>query len=267
MKDKMKKLLLVLALLFFAVMAVLSGCQIYSILAEYRQEEAISGELQQYIIIQSDHTDVTRQTVPAASGEAVEETPEPEDPYPYPVVDFDALKEINDDVVGWILIEDTKINYPIVQGTDNQRYINHMADGTWNPAGSIFMDYRNESDFSDPNTVLYGHNMKNGSMFKGIMDYRKQGFLEEHPTGVILTPEKNFRFEIVAGYVAQLSDPAWQLSFESDEEFDEWLQKTMARSIIGGSFELDPTDRVITLSTCSYDFDDARFVLICRIIQ
>ena len=255
----------ILLILLFLVLALVSGWKIFDILADYRAEENTSKELQQYI---------TPVTVPPATEpvalptQVPEEIPVPtEAPYPYPVVDFAALQEINDDVIGWIQIEGTKINYPIVQGKDNQRYINHMADGKWNPAGSIFMDYRNEADFSDVHTVLYGHNMRNGSMFAGIMDYKKKGFLEEHPTGVILTPEKNFRFEVVSGYVAQVTDPAWQLYFESDEDYEAWRRKTMKRSVIGGEFALEPTDRFITLSTCSYEFDDARFVLVCRIIE
>ena len=129
------------------------------------------------------------------------------------------------------------------------------------------MDYQNESDFSDRHTVIYGHNMKNGSMFAHIPHYRRDGFLEAHPDGVIVTPDQNFRFEVIAGYVTDVYDDAWKIRFAGDEDYLLWLQDAMSRSVIGGDFEVSATDRVITLSTCVYDFADARFVLICRIME
>ena len=269
-RSQVKKVILILLLVFFLVLMLVSGYFIYDILSEYSAEEEASNELQQFIHLDETQPPVivTEPPTVAATEAPMEETePAPtEDPYPYPVVDFDALLETNKDVIGWIYIEGTKINYPIVQTVNNSYYVERMVNGQRNAAGSIFMDYRNESNFTDRNSILYGHNMKNGSMFAGILDYRKPSFFEEHPEVIILTPERNFRYEVIAGYVCSPLENAWRLSFATDEEFANWLTNALNRSVIGGNFEASGTDQILTLSTCSYEFDDARFVLVCRLI-
>ncbi len=110
----------------------------------------------------------------------VPELTEPEETTPI-TVDFEALRKENGDVVGWLYCEDTPINYPIVQSEDNDYYLRRLLDSTWNIAGTIFMDYRNAPDFSDWNTIIYGHNMNNDSMFGTLQDYKKQAYYEEHP--------------------------------------------------------------------------------------
>lgn len=266
-----KKLPFLLAFVFFAAVAVLAGYKIYTILSEYHAEEQTSQQLQQYITLEvaqpPETTPASRPTEPGLPP-IPEQPTEPEaDPVIYPEVDFTALQAINPDVVAWIYIEDTNINYPVVQGADNSRYLSVMADGRSNAAGSIFMDYRSEPDFSDRHTVIYGHNMRNGSMFHNIRNYTDPEFYAAHPTGMMMTPEGNFQFEVIAGYVASVDDPAWDIRFGSDEEFDSWLTDTMARSLLGGTIVPDTGDRIITLSTCTYEFNNARFVLICRIMQ
>lgn len=276
-RNRKKKRILKVLLLLFLLLALISAWNILSILREYRTAEESVEQMQQFIDVDATQPAVPEETEPPATWPAEEtlageetvpeEETQTEDPYTYPVVDFAALQEVNPDVIGWIYIEDTRISYPIVQGTDNRRYVERMVDGRRNAAGSIFMDYQNEADFSDRNTVIYGHNMKNGSMFAQIPDYRKPDFFESHPTGVIVTPERNFRFEVIAGYVTDVYDDAWKIRFAGDEEYLLWLKDAMSRSVIGGSFDVSAADRVITLSTCTYEFDDARFVLVCRIME
>ena len=262
---KWKKLLFVLLILLFSLAALISACNIVTILSEYRTADRAAEELRQFIDVEP--TQNPTETVPPEAAAELPTETEPVDTYPYPEVDFESLLEINADVVGWIYIEDTAINYPVVQGQDNVRYMDRMVDGRYNPAGSIFMDYRNNPDFSDKNSVLYGHHMNNGSMFAQIVDYKKPDFFEAHPMGVIITPEQKFRFEVIAGYVTDVKDDAWQMSFEDGDAFLSWLEDALDRSVIGGSFEAHREDRVITLSTCTYEFDDARFVLVCRILE
>jgi len=272
-EQRHEKILFVLVLLFFAGMVAFSGYKVYTILAEYREGEDAAQMLRQYITVQPEKTD---------SAEAVAVSSEPtsqnwnyveptevalpaETSVDYPVVDFDALQEINPDVLGWIFFEGTNINYPVVQGADNNYYLNHLVDGTVNGAGSIFMDYRNVPDFSDFNTVIYGHNMKNKTMFADITEYKNSTFYEAHQLGKIMTPQGNFQIQVIGGYVADLRDPAWQIHFETEEAFQDWLRDAMKRSEVGGEYEPEAGERIITLSTCSYEFEDARFVLICRV--
>lgn len=147
-----------------------------------------------------------------------------------PTIDFAGLKEINDDCVAWIYIEDTVINYPVLQGSDNAYYLKHLIDGKWNSAGSIFMDSRVNADLSDRHSIIYGHHMKNGTMFSGLAQYKKQAYYDEHPTGLLITPEQTYQIEFFAGYVAKVNDPAWDTGFESDEDYEDWLQQAKDRS-------------------------------------
>ena len=109
--------------------------------------------------------------------------------------------------------------------------------------------------------------MKNGTMFSGLTEYKKQEFYDAHPTVLLLTPEKNIRIEIFAGYVAGVSDKAWEIALGSDKEFRDWLEAAEERSCFESEVPFAVTDRIVTLSTCSYEFDNARFVLVGRITE
>lgn len=178
-----------------------------------------------------------------------------------PTIDFAGLKEINEDCVAWIHIEDTAINYPVVQGSDNSYYLKHLIDDKWNSAGCIFLDSRVDSDISDRHSIIYGHHMKDGTMFSGLTKYKKQDYYEAHPEGLLITPERTYRIEFFAGYVASAEDSAWKVDFESDEDYGTWIKEAKKRSWFTSSLSPAVTDRALTLSTCSYEFDNARFVL------
>lgn len=109
--------------------------------------------------------------------------------------------------------------------------------------------------------------MKNGTMFSGLTEYKKQEFYDAHPTVLLLTPEKNIRIEIFAGYVAGVSDKAWEIALGSDKEFGDWLEAAEERSCFKSEVHFAVTDRIVTLSICSYEFDNARFVLVGRITE
>lgn len=249
--------------LFFILLAIFSGYKIISILTEYRSGENTYHEVQQYVHLPETEAPTGKATEPAADPEETEATTEPEeDPILFPEVDFDALLEVNEDVVAWVYIEDTNINYPVVRGKDNDRYLTTMIDGSYNGAGTIFMDYRNQPDLSDPHTILYGHNMKNNTMFANILKYRDQEFYDAHPVGMLMTPDQNYQFEIITAYVAEPNESAWQLAFLSDEEALNWALASMRRSAFSCDTVPALGDKFLTLSTCSYEFNDARFVLV-----
>lgn len=243
--------------------AVFAGSKVIGILSEYQNGTEAYEEMTQYVIMPEVSTVPTK--VP-------EKRPEPDEPFAeevqkeeeiaFPVVDFEALKKINPEVVGWITIEGTRINYPFVQGTDNNYYLKRMIDGEHNSSGSIFMDYRNEADFSDRNIVLYGHNMNNGSMFADVRKYRTQEFYEEHPRVLLMTPQGNKAYDVIAAYVVKTNGAAWQMDFESDEEALNWAKKAMEKSAFDSSAVPDAQARFLTLSTCTYEVDNARFVLV-----
>lgn len=255
------------------VLSAYFGIRLYGQIREYQQGEKLYQSLEQYVSQPRQDTagsqKLTREAweeKPADAetsddGSAGEET----DGIDWPEVDFQALGEINPDIVAWICIPDTKVNYPVVLGANNSYYLYRLADGTGNGSGSIFMDYRNAADFSDCNTVFYGHHMQNGTMFAQLTDYKQQSFYEAHPRGLLMTPEGNYILEFFAGYVADLESDAWQLSFGDDEEFEAWLSGALERSCFQSGWEPTREDRVLTLSTCSYEYNDARFVLLAAL--
>lgn len=259
-----------LAFLLCLSVFLFSGYQILSTAMGYREGEIAYDSIQQYVEM-TPPTDAYPDSADSPDQHPGASTPTGEDaqtdiaPKPsviFPKVDFDTLHSINTDVVAWIYIEDTVISYPVVQGEDNDQYLSVMFDGTRNAAGSIFLDYRNEPDFTDQNTVLHGHHMKNGSMFAGISKYRTQDYYDSHPYILIMTPDVNYRYHVIAGYVASLSDPAWKMEFTSDEELQDWIDRAISRSGFVSAVTANPRDRFLTLSTCSYEFNDARFILI-----
>ena len=177
-------------------------------------------------------------------------------------VDFDVLWEENKDVVAWLYCPDTPINYPVVQALDNEYYLHRRLDGSESFAGTLFMDYRNERNLSDWNSVIYGHNMKNDSMFGTLTDYKKQTYFEAHPELFLLTPERDYAIRLMAGFVTTADAELYNAFNPIDDEkarlMENWLYESDFISGNSPAFE----DRLITLSTCSYEYSDARYVLI-----
>lgn len=254
-----KKIMTVILTLIFMGGIAFSIYQIVGQLREYREGDDSYTDLEIYIDIPEEYTDPTApEDVPTESGE----TDLADSPIQWPTVDFAALSEINPDIVGWIYIEDTEISYPVVQGSDNQYYLKHLFSGEYNSSGCIFLDSRVAADFSDRHSILYGHHMKNGTMFSGLDKYKSQEYYDTHPMGLLMTPGGNYEVEFFAGYVASVADAAWDVGFGSDEEFEAWLDMARERSCFESDIPVAVTDRILTLSTCSYEFNNARFVLL-----
>ena len=171
------------------------------------------------------------------------------------------LKKINSDIIGWIKIDNTNINYPIVKGKDNDYYLNHLYDKTKNSLGSIFMDYRNNDDFSDKNTIIYGHFAKNNMMFADLAKFKDQSFYDSVSDYQIIIENDIYKVKIFSTYVSDVYTDAWKLDF-NDKEFAEWLKNTQKKSMIKSNIIPKDTDLIVTLSTCSYEFKNARFVVV-----
>lgn len=260
---KRKIPLIVLCVLFLGIAGVFGG-KLYRTWKDHRSAELIRKDLAQYIHLEAEPADAAAPT-PGAAAVRASAAQEPEEEtlqINWPTVDFEALRKVNPDVVAWIYIEGTDLSYPVLQGEDNSYYLYRLLDGSDNIAGSIFLDYRSEHDLSGRNSILYGHNMKNGSMFKTITYYKEQAFYDEHPRCMILTPDGNYLLEFFAGYVTDLNSQAWKMEFASDEEYAQWLEEAVSQSVFTSNTVPSAQDRVVTLSTCSYEFDNARFVLL-----
>lgn len=179
-----------------------------------------------------------------------------------PQVDFDGLKAGNSDVVGWIYGPGTSINYPVVQGADNEYYLTHMVDGRENKCGSIFMDSLNAEDFSNDNSIIHGHHMRNGSMFAGITNYAAQSYYDSHPVMWLVTPDKSYQVELFSGFVTTTDSNVWQIEFASQEEYGKWLTEMSEASAFKSDVRPETKDHVVTLATCSYENSDSRFVVL-----
>lgn len=168
-------------------------------------------------------------------------------------VDFDKLRKTNADVVGWIQFDEPKkINYPIVQGTDNDKYLTSTFEGKKNSSGSIFMDAGNQGDFSDYNTFIYGHNMKNGSMFGQLRKYKTKEYYDKNPYFYVYTPDgKEEKYQIFAVCIVEDTSKSYTRFYYSGEEYLDYLNyiKSIARYDTG--VELTAESRIVSLSTCT----------------
>jgi len=188
-------------------------------------------------------------------------------PESLPEINFKALIEVNPDVIGWIYSPDTTINYPVVQGNDNAYYLKHLADGTENRNGCPFLDVQNRPDFTDDNSIIYGHHMQNGTMFASISWYEDQSYYDEHPMMYLMTPEAAYRIELFSGYITTMDSSAYMQTFGSIREHTDWLKEVSGRSDFRANLEISAYDRVITLSTCAYRFENARYVLHGKLVE
>ena len=168
-------------------------------------------------------------------------------------VDFGALERINADTKAYLYQEGTEIDYPVVQGTDNEYYLTHLFSGTQNKVGSLFMDCNNSGYFIDMITFIYGHNRKDGQMFASIPSYMEQEYYEAHPTMELLTPYENYQVEIFAMVRLSTDDKDdWHVKYLKDRDtFETYTQGIIERSYIDTGVVPEWGDQLLVLSTCT----------------
>ena len=181
-------------------------------------------------------------------------------------MNFEPLSAINGDIVAWLFAEGRSIDLPVVQGTDNDYYLNHLFDHQYNKLGTLFVDYQSEGDFSNKNTVIYGHNMSDGAMFSVLENYKDQVFYESFPEMDLFTPEGDYTIELFAGVVVSGDYRYIRLDFQDDVDYLSYIISLKEKSTFDSPVEVTPDDRIVTLSTCIYDFDNARYVLFGKLV-
>jgi len=260
----MKKAILIIVIILLVGVFAYSAWNVVGTLLEYRKGEAFYEDLNQYVSTPEEAVKPKKPARKPLLFKATEPTTPPEtqpqEGYPELEVDFDALLELNQDVVGWIYIPDTIISYPVLQGRNNDQYLYRLLTGAYNGAGSIFLDADVASDFTGKNHPIYGHNMNNGTMFAELMGYKNQEFFDAHPKAYLLTPEKNYVVHLFSGYVIDAWGNAWDTTF-SDRTFQEWLDTLQRRSYFASDVVPTVEDHVLTFSTCSYEVTEGRFVV------
>lgn len=170
------------------------------------------------------------------------------------------LIKINEDYKMWIEVPNTNINYPVVQGQDNDFYLSHDFNKKESSSGAIFMDYKNNID-KDKNIIIYGHNMKNKSMFQNLMKFKDEAFWRENNEIILTIDGKRYEYEIFSSYISNSEDIDLKTNFENEEEYLKYIDDIKKKSIFHRDINIKSNDRIITLSTCSYEKDDARMII------
>lgn len=184
------------------------------------------------------------------------------DRYPDSIeVDFESLQELNPDIIGWIYCPDTVINYPILKADDNDYYLHRNYKKESSAAGSIFVECANRDGFVDSNTIIYGHHMKDGSMFASLSKWQNAEYYEEHPYMYLYTPEETYMIELFSAYTTAAGSDSYIAVLSPCEEMDSYLGRVKSKSAFTSEVSLPGDERYVMLSTCAYVFENARSVL------
>lgn len=179
-------------------------------------------------------------------------------------VDFPALKAVNSDVIGWLYSEGTPIDYPVLHSSNNNKYIHKLLNGEYSVNGSIFLDSRCKSNFKNDNSILYGHHMRNGSMFASLNNYKTQDYYNEHSQLWLLTPKRSYLLLPFSAMVVSTNSLYYKTDIQDKQVF---IDKAINNSFFIPNTIPNVADRFITLSTCDYTFDNARLIVVCILIS
>lgn len=238
----------------------------------YREAREIAGLIQQTEAPQPVEAEtIPMETAPQATEVMTEEVnwipaPVEEDLYVTELAktDLDALREYNPDVIGWIYIPGSKINYPIVQGEDNQYYLEHLWNGQESPAGAVFLESTHNGAMDGFYSILYGHNLNDGSMFGGLHYYETQAYFEGHPYVYLVTDAGVYRYEIYAAHSVSVDSIVYAVEIKREDTKARLIRETLADSEIDTGIIPEVTDRILTLSTCDGNYS-VRWVVHARL--
>lgn len=176
-------------------------------------------------------------------------------------MDFSALREINSDVLGWLLVPGTNISYPLLQGRDNDQYLRHTWKKNYSVVGSIFLESSNSRDLSDFNTIVYGHRMRNGTMFGSLKYYKNLSYWKSHPCVYITDDSGSHKYNIFAAYEVSTSGLTYRLSFSGAQAKQEFIDFCRSQSVIDTGLVPTVNDQILTLSTCTGQGHATRWVV------
>ena len=248
-----RRILFVVCLVVFAVSGVRLASDLYGYHVgdeEYAQAETL--------------VDLPEMAVTDTAGDAEAQPGEEEvDPYAEALanMDFKALQEVNADVLGWIVIPGTKVSYPLLQGKNNEYYLAHTYSGKKNLMGSIFLESGCSRRFDDFNTIIYGHNMQNKSMFSALNNYKEESYYRAHPKIYITTEAGSYVYEIFAAYQTPLDGACYYLNVESEKTKQKVIEYGQKMSWYDTGVVPEVGDRLVTLSTCTGNGHEKRTVV------
>lgn len=182
-------------------------------------------------------------------------------------IDFETLLGDSPDTIGWLYAVDGSVNLPVVQGTDNLYYLTHLPNGDYSSGGSLFLDYLNDRGFTDEVSFIYGHNMKNGTMLQPLLEYRGQEYYDKYPVMYLLTPEKNYKLELFAGILTGIESEVYTFNFDGEESKQAFIDSLAAQSTFVPNRIPTADERILCLSTCAYDYENARYVVFAAMTE
>ena len=181
-------------------------------------------------------------------------------------IDFQTIWQTCPDVVGWLRIDDSGVDYPIVLGEDNDFYLHHLPDGTENAAGSIMMDEANSGLFQETVNIIHGHHMRNGSMFGNLDDYGDEEYYRAHSVLRLYTPAGDYDVAVFAAYTVNGYTFGYPTSFDDEAAFDQFIRKAISATPYETGVDVAYGDRILMLSTCAYSYNGARYVVMGKIL-
>lgn len=249
--KKGERLLFFIGILVAIGALIFSSWKLRSIYGEYQKGEDTYEELTSYV-------KDPLEDIPEVTNTELSE---------YLQVDFDGLQVVNADVIGWLHIPALSVSYPVVQGNDNSYYLHHLFTGEYNSSGSIFADCHNRPDFSDQNTIIYGHNMKNGSMFGTLSSYQNRALWESSPYFYLYVPGKVLKYQIFSCYAGYVGSEAYTYAFPYEADFLNFLEQIKNYAGYDTGVVAEDTDKVVTLSTCVSSRRDYRYIVHGKLIE
>lgn len=237
-RDSVRKGAAAVIIICLLAMAGFSGIKLYHLICEYRDNQ------QAYRAVSE--TAITDESLK---------------------VDFDELRKINPDVVGWIRYKCANIDYPIVQGRDNSKYLYTRFDGAYSDFGTLFVDAATKDQFMQFNTIIYGHHMQDGSMFGSLKKLRDPKVCRKHPKMELATPMGNYGLEIWA-FLNQPSDcSVFSNNVSSEDDRDAYIDWIREKALYTTDVKITAEDRLLILSTCAYEYNGARYIVVCKIFR
>lgn len=248
-RRKRRRLLQGLVLGLLVCVLLFSLYKLSSIFLTYRSGDKEYEELQQYVL---DRPVLPEEVTGSSPGDSEQETNS--SPVPMTRIDLASLQEINSEAVGWIEIPDTVISYPMVHTDNDDYYLTHTFRNEKNHVGSIFVEALNSADFTDLHTIIYGHNMKDGSMFAALKNYNTKNYWQAHPYIYIDLEDSSHCYQIFSCYQADIADQCYTIGYEknvSEEVYQAFLDHLKNSSHFDTGVEVGTDDQVVTLSTCT----------------
>ena len=252
--SKLEKVIIVIA----SIAALTAAFMIFKTARDYKAASDEYDSLRQYASEEVSTTDTAEKVSdikPIELEEAEEKkelkSNENREDFPEMEVDFKALREKNPDTVGWLYVGSCGISYPIVQGEDNDYYMNHTFEGTVNSSGAIIMDYRDDKYLKDWNTFIYGHNMKNGSMFGSLKKLLNDETLyDSDPYIYVYLPGYIYRYKIFS-YYKDKPDSKMYWTADTLQEYRQYIRDALSLSVRDLGVETSEENNMVTLVTCS----------------